>query len=208
MPKSKYATSVEQAIDNEIAALRAASNSSAAEAGSIESVLSATSDIAMKRSASPTRRKESGTSRDEDPFSDVSSPSQSVPPPAPYPAAPTRMVAPAPYSGDSAGIAVPPIPSQPAPTGMVAPAPSRIAQQSVIVASLDERIARLEQVRRWIGEDGEMARFLDAVIGQQVKASERRTVRVSIALAIVSLIAGWALSLLATPQTLATLLHR
>jgi hypothetical protein len=86
------------------------------------------------------------------------------------------------------------------PPASAAPPTSQAAGQ--IVAQLDERIGRLTQVRDWVADDAELAHLIDATIGQQVRASERRQARLSVVLTIVSLIAGWLISLLGSPATL------
>jgi hypothetical protein len=67
---------------------------------------------------------------------------------------------------------------------------------------------RLERVRDWIDEDQELARLIDSVIGRQAKRAERRQHRMNLVYTRIFLVAGWFLSLVSTPTTLATLLHR
>jgi len=72
-----------------------------------------------------------------------------------------------------------------------------------IVMALDARIGRLEQLCDWIDEDEHLARFIDSVIGHQVRAAERRQARLSAGLNVLFMIAGWLLSLIGTPANLA-----
>jgi hypothetical protein len=81
-----------------------------------------------------------------------------------------------------------------------APAPSDAAEE--IVAALDQRIYRLEHVRDWIAEDNELAALIDKVIGNQVESAMRRQRRFSVFVNVVLLLAGWLLSLLATPNNI------
>src|SRR5579875_44996 len=85
-------------------------------------------------------------------------------------------------------------------------APSPAAEE--IVTALDARIDRLEQVRDYIDEDHELAALIDSVIGQRVQQAERRQARLSVLLTVISLIAGWLLSLIGTPAMLAHLIGR
>jgi hypothetical protein len=71
---------------------------------------------------------------------------------------------------------------------------------------LDERLARLTQIRDWLRDD-RLQSMVDDVIGQQVRASERRQVKYSVVIGIASLVAGWLLSAV-SPISLAGLLHR
>lgn len=104
-------------------------------------------------------------------------------------------------------------PAAPMPAPMPAPsaAPSYGAAPTMpppatIVASIDQRVARLTQVREWISEDGDIARLLDTVIGNQVRTSERRQVRINLAFNVLFLLVGWALSIFASPQAMSALL--
>lgn len=73
--------------------------------------------------------------------------------------------------------------------------------------ALDQRIVRLEQLRAWMGEDPDLGRLIDTSIGSQVRASERRQRFFAGALGVITLIAGWLLSAVSPPATLASLLH-
>jgi hypothetical protein len=74
------------------------------------------------------------------------------------------------------------------------------------MAQLDERLTRLTQIRDWLRDDRLQA-MVDDVIGQQVRASERRQVRYSVMIGIASLVAGWLLSAV-SPISMAGILHR
>ncbi len=76
-----------------------------------------------------------------------------------------------------------------------------------IVDRLDERIERLSLVREWITSDAEIAHLIDATIGRQVRAAERRQARLSVVLTVVSLVVGWLLSLVGSPATLLRIGH-
>lgn len=106
-------------------------------------------------------------------------------------------------------------PAAPAPLPPTMPAPSAapsygaappMPPPATIVAGIDQRVARLMQVREWISEDGDIARLLDSVIGNQVRTSERRQVRINLAFNVLFLLAGWALSIFASPQAMSALL--
>lgn len=71
-----------------------------------------------------------------------------------------------------------------------------------IVTLLDIRLERLEYIRNWIEEDEELAHLIDSIMSKQVKASERRQLRINIMLNIIFLFAGWGLSLVGTPLAL------
>lgn len=79
--------------------------------------------------------------------------------------------------------------------------------QSVPLASLDERITRLTQMREWL-QDDTLRTMVDDVIGQQVRAAARRQVAYSFIVGVISLVAGWLLSAISPVATLANLLHR
>jgi hypothetical protein len=133
---------------------------------------------------------------------------------APAPAYPMPQAAP-PTGGakkespPAAAAPAPPPPMMPAPA---APSPSYGAAPTMptpekITAGIDQRVSRLMQIREWISEDSDIARLLDTVIGNQVRASERRQVRINIAFNVLFLLIGWALSIFASPQAMSALLH-
>jgi len=96
-----------------------------------------------------------------------------------------------------------------APSGGDIAAPARPSDAAAeIVSGLDQRIERLSHVRDWIDEDNELANLIDKVIGGQVAAAMCRQRAFNVAFNIVFLIAGWLLSLLATPDNLFRLIHR
>ncbi|MBA3826075.1 MAG: hypothetical protein H0X24_19520 [Ktedonobacterales bacterium] len=107
--------------------------------------------------------------------------------------------------GSTAAPPPPPAPARaPAPASVAAPLPST----HTTLANLDQRIVRLMQVRDWIQEDGDIARLIDTVIGKQVQSSERRQARLAVALNVIFLVAGWALSLVASPGLFSHLLAK
>jgi hypothetical protein len=71
---------------------------------------------------------------------------------------------------------------------------------------LDERLTRLTQMRDWLRDDTLRA-MVDDVIGQQVRASERRQATYSAVVGVVSLVAGWLLSAI-SPISMASFFHR
>lgn len=75
------------------------------------------------------------------------------------------------------------------------------------LGALDQRIVRLEQLRTWMGEDPDLGRLIDTSIGSQVHASERRQRLFAGTLGVITLVAGWLLSAVSPPATLATFLH-
>jgi hypothetical protein len=79
--------------------------------------------------------------------------------------------------------------------------------QPVSLASLDERIARLTQIREWLGDDT-LRVMVDDVIGQQVKSAARRQVTYSFVIGVISLVVGWLLSAVSPVATLTNLLQR
>lgn len=106
--------------------------------------------------------------------------------------------------------APPPAQAAPAPATAAPPrfgAAPAMPTQGEIVAGLDQRVSRLMQVRDWIQQDGDIARLLDTVIGNQVRSSERRQARMNIILNVIFLVAGWALSVIATPSAITALFH-
>lgn len=82
-----------------------------------------------------------------------------------------------------------------------------VAATGEIVVALDQRIDRLQLVRDWIGEDVALAQLIDTVIGQQIRASEKRQTRLNIVMSTLSLIVGWGLSAIAAPSLLTTIFH-
>jgi hypothetical protein len=76
------------------------------------------------------------------------------------------------------------------------PPADQVAQQ------LGERIAQLERIQAWLTKDHELMRLVDSVIRQEVQRSERLQRFWSFVLTILSLIAGWLLSLVQDPLTL------
>jgi hypothetical protein len=79
--------------------------------------------------------------------------------------------------------------------------------QPVPLASLDERIARLTQMREWLQDDA-LRVMVDDAIGRQVKLIARRQVAFSFTVGVTSLIVGWLLSAVSPVATLTNLLHR
>ncbi|HEV8192332.1 MAG TPA: hypothetical protein VGP82_12765 [Ktedonobacterales bacterium] len=75
------------------------------------------------------------------------------------------------------------------------------------LGALDQRIVRLEQLRSWMGEDPDLGRLIDTSIGSQVHASERRQRFFAGTLGVITLVAGWLLSAVSPPASLASLLH-
>jgi hypothetical protein len=78
---------------------------------------------------------------------------------------------------------------------------------ATVASELRDRMARLEEVRDLVNEYPELVSVIDSVIGNQIAAAQRRQRVWSIAATVASLIVGWLLSLIGTPQTLGRLLH-
>ncbi len=102
------------------------------------------------------------------------------------------------YPGRRGLRGAPPV-SETAPADVSEPAKAAARQ---ITEQLDERVERLSLVSEWIKSDPEFTRLIDAAIGGQVRTAERRLARLSVALTLVSLIAGWLLSLAGSPAAL------
>jgi hypothetical protein len=64
------------------------------------------------------------------------------------------------------------------------------------VVALDQRIARLEEVRDWMSEDRGIASLIENVIEQQAKGARRRHRVISTLVVIIALASGWILALL------------
>jgi hypothetical protein len=85
--------------------------------------------------------------------------------------------------------------------------PSPLPTSSPETAQLDNRIAQLQQIRVWLKDD-KLKSMIDDVIGKQVAKSERRQVVYSVAVGVLSLLAGWLLSAISPVAALAQLLPR
>jgi hypothetical protein len=184
MATKHYAQTVQRALDDEIAQL-----------------------LAQKKTATP------------EPVPPTGAPAPGFPAPQPAPgtfdgtladAAPKRAASGPPPAPPSGALAPPP-PQSTAPAPAAAPprfgAAPAMPTQDQIVAGLDQRLMRLMQVRDWIQQDGDIARLLDTVIGNQVRKSERRQARFNIILNVIFLVAGWALSVIASPSAIAAFFH-
>lgn len=191
MPKKHYAGDVQQAIAAEIAQLRAQQSAAPAQ----PSPLPARAKQGNFASQPSDERSAFGS------LGDVAAPDGAYSQSSPATFS-RRGVAPPPPPAEASA------PAAAAPPSYAPPAPgaASLPTTNAILTSLDQRINRLEQVRAWIGEDGEMARFLDTVIGQQVKSSERRQARLAVVLNIIFLIAGWALSYFLSPTNITNVL--
>lgn len=175
MADKQYAQTIQRALNDQIASLLA-------------------QETVLERQAV---KEESADRKRAAPPVPTIAPSQVAPPPAPASEAPPPYAQPAP--GSAYGQASPAPAPPPAPPQRAA---SPLPDARTTVGNLDQRIARLMQVRDWIQEDGDIARLIDTVIGKQVRSSEQRQARLAIILNIVFLLAGWALSLIASPERL------
>lgn len=192
MADKQYAQTIERALNAEIAAL-------VAQQPSVES--------AKRRERTPVAPPAPAPA----PIAPAqAAPGASGPPPSPAPSMDDeqREIDEALQREEAYGSASAPAPQRavappPAPASAAAPLPTTHAT----VANLDQRIGRLMQVRDWIQEDGDIARLIDTVIGKQVQSSERRQARLTVVLNVIFLLAGWALSLVASPDHLRTLFH-
>jgi hypothetical protein len=84
---------------------------------------------------------------------------------------------------------------------------AHVPPRPVSLASLDERITRLTQIREWLG-DATLRAMVDDVIGQQMKSAARRQVTYSFLIGVISLVVGWLLSAVSPVATLTNLLQR
>lgn len=85
--------------------------------------------------------------------------------------------------------------------------PRPLPGSSSASVQLDDRIVRLQQIRDWLKDD-KLKAMIDDVIGKQVAKSERRQVVYSVAVGVLSLMAGWLLSAISPVSALAQLLPR
>lgn len=178
MAEKQYAQTIQRALDDEIAAL-----------------------------LTTQEREEAPRARRSAPPRGAASP---LPPPAPPPPSEIESLDELPTLSDSApprqqqafGGAAPGAYAPPTAVRAPAPAAAPLPDQHTTLVNLDQRIGRLIQVRDWIQEDGDIARLIDTVIGKQVQSSERRQARLSVALNVIFLLAGWVLSLIAAPTAI------
>lgn len=78
---------------------------------------------------------------------------------------------------------------------------------ALIIAELQARATRLQQVQQLLSDDPELLHVVDASIRNRVSAAARRQSLLSVAVAIISLIVGWLLSAI-SPLSAAHLLAR
>lgn len=64
---------------------------------------------------------------------------------------------------------------------------------------LSERLWRVKQLGSWMKEDPDLLKSVDELIGQQVRAAQRRQAVLSVGIAFVSLAGGWLLSAVPVP---------
>ena len=82
------------------------------------------------------------------------------------------------------------------------------AQPELVNATLQRRRAFLTSMQEHLEADPALLSFVDAMIGNQVKAAERRQPMVAAGVSLASLIAGWLLSAISPVSTLTHLLAR
>jgi DNA-binding protein H-NS len=82
---------------------------------------------------------------------------------------------------------------------------SKRAPLSEPIQKMVDQVEFLEELQWRVQENPEILRFVDSVVGNQVKLTEKRQSRLALVYAILSLIAGWLLSLLGTPENIAHL---
>ena len=93
-----------------------------------------------------------------------------------------------------------------------APAPAGAASATVGVAAkptLDDLtvfLSRLKQMKEWLQEDERLLPVVDGVIGQQVKAAEKRAnalnVQIAVITTLIGALLGWLLSSVQGPASL------
>jgi hypothetical protein len=69
----------------------------------------------------------------------------------------------------------------------------------VVTGALDQRIEDLEHIRDLVRTTPELVAVIDAVIGNELRAVERRERAFGLLQATVSLVAGWLLSMIGEP---------
>jgi hypothetical protein len=81
-------------------------------------------------------------------------------------------------------------------------------EEEAALQVIEVRAKELRQVERIVSADPELMNLVEASIGIQVRAAQRRQTRISIAVAGVAVIVGWLLSALGSATALAQLLAR
>jgi hypothetical protein len=79
------------------------------------------------------------------------------------------------------------------------------ADQTSAIALITNRTDHLQDIRKWLTEDGDLLPLIAKVVGDIEGTYLRRNVIVNILLSTVFLIAGWLLSTVATPGNLVRL---
>ena len=85
---------------------------------------------------------------------------------------------------------------------------SYTGEEEAALQAIEVRAKELRQVERIVSADPELMNLVEASIGIQVRAAQRRQTRISIAVAGVAVIVGWLLSALGSATALAQLLAR
>jgi hypothetical protein len=81
-------------------------------------------------------------------------------------------------------------------------------EEKAALKVIEDRAKKLRQVERILSADPELMKLTGAMMENQVKAIQRRQTRTLIAVAVVSLIAGWLLSAISPATVLAQLVTR
>jgi hypothetical protein len=81
-------------------------------------------------------------------------------------------------------------------------------EEKAALKVIEDRAKKLRQVERIVSADPELMKLTDASIENQVKAAQRRQIRIVIAVAVVSLIVGWLLSAISPATVLIQLVVR
>ncbi len=82
--------------------------------------------------------------------------------------------------------------------------PSHLPASTDVVREMASRVQQLQQIQAMIEKNPDMVHVIDSIIGKHIHAAERRERLLAIILSIVTLIAGWLLSLVRTPSDLFT----
>ncbi len=76
------------------------------------------------------------------------------------------------------------------------------ADQTAAIALLDTRTQRLSDIKQWITEDSDLLPLIARVVGDIESKYMRRNLIINILLSTIFLLAGWLLSIVATPTNL------
>jgi hypothetical protein len=81
-------------------------------------------------------------------------------------------------------------------------------EEKAALKAIEDRAKKLRQVERILNADPELMKLTEAMMEKRLKAVQRRQTRMLIAVAVVSLIAGWLLSAIVPATVLTQLIVR